>query len=807
MFESFYCKIQMMGEKFLEKIKSLNIWDYVICSGFSCVITYFLYKILYPLVKYENLKDFYVGATIYSNHNKFLDIWIFFVYLILFFIILLGYFCIKPVLKKYPFQIPFKVDLPDFKSDFTGVLSKHKGVFLTLEVFLSVGYVILHPFNGHFYINLAILIFLLIGFSIFHSYKNLYKNEIPSLSIFVFIPLLILLFGQGYNTGFDVGIDNHHSGEQIPVFFMNSVFGFEYYKDVMMVHGFVDVFPTFLGSIMFGENTLYTSLLGRSLFDNLIVFLTGVCAFYIFKKSPILISFSMFRAYNIPQLYILSFVLLLKDAILKRPFVWLLVYLFLSLILLFFWTTYGAFWLCATLPLAIFLIFKMTKEDKRFVKFSILALLFLGIFIFGYKFFVAYLNQAMNYISGNLYNFGNDFPSFKFSQIISDCIKLFALLIIPYFIVKLIQEVNSEKRNIPYLFLLIFSVIFVFVSLSYTLGRIDFIAMQRIRDISMSYLGIVIPYLLLLKNDKNIKYFKYVALLFFCWLIFLNIPRLNRWLPEIHNQKNTLSANIGEIKFDKIYQEGLEEVVSVVEKYSFKENGYLDLISGMNYFYLNRKMPIPYTSFYNVVNSSQDKVCADAMTKSLPDVVLISTKFYNYFDNVFPSLKVPNLTKNLLKSGVYTVLEKKHNVFLVKNNIKKSFSFQDLKLLDKKLAIQNIGYLPQAWGASIKTLPLEIVDLNCKVKKSKNKNLISFESSQSGEQFDLIELQVNVPDVEYSIKINNSPSTLFFKTKTTCVLFPFDNFPSWYLNKNLSQIEVGTDKPIDIIKVIFYKRK
>ena len=174
---------------------------------------------------------------------------------------------------------------------------------------------------------------------------------------------------------------------------------------------------------------------------------------------------------------------------------------------------------------------------------------------------------------------------------------------------------------------------------------------------------------------------------------------------------------------------------------------------------------------------------------------------------MFPSLKVPNLTKILLKSGVYTVLEKKHNVFLVKNNIKKSFSFQDLKRLDEELAIQNVGYLPQAWGASIKTLPLEIVVLNCKVKKLKNKNLISFESSQSGEQFDLIELQVNVPDVEYSIKINNSPSTLFFKTKTTCVLFPFDNFPSWYLNKNLTQIEVGTDKPIDIIKVIFYKRK
>ena len=72
----------------MDYLNKIKFYHYIISSVISVFITVFLYNILYSFCTYKNISDFYVGTTIYLNHNKLLDVLIFLIYLIVFFVIL-----------------------------------------------------------------------------------------------------------------------------------------------------------------------------------------------------------------------------------------------------------------------------------------------------------------------------------------------------------------------------------------------------------------------------------------------------------------------------------------------------------------------------------------------------------------------------------------------------------------------------------------------------------------------------------------------------------------------------------------------
>lgn len=744
--------------------RDLSIFDYIIISLISSGLVCLIYHYLYPIIGYSNLNDFYVGVSVYENHNKILDLLMFPLYILLF-------FGLVPIFKLIP-GMNFKFNLADIKFNFSQILKRHKLSFLILQIVLSFGYVFLHPFDGNLYIPLLILILVLILASVFHSYINLYKKETAKISVLAVLPIIILLFGNNYNFG-SFGFDIHHEGEKMTVWLMHSQFNMEYYKDVMMVHGFVDIIPSLLSKYVFGGISEYNWLLGRNLFDNLALILTVLCTYYIFKTNPSLIAFTMYRPYNIPQLYILSFLAFLKA---HKNYFWIIAYIIFAFFGLFFWTTYGMFWLLASLPLAVYVCFKTPNKD---IKISSSIILIFVLLFFNKNFIHNFALEAVNYIQSNLYSFGNDFSPIKFHQIPSDIIKLFALFSTPYFILKLVEELKNKNKNIEYIFLLIFAIFFACFSINYSLGRIDYVIMQRIRDISLTYLFSIVPYMLLVKNNDNLKIFKYCAILFGVFLVFTHIPNLKNWIPNTKPSFKTDTATL--------------EVKSIIEKYSKSDSDFLDLNHGMNYFIFNKKMPIPYTSFYNIVNSKQVEKIADIE----PNIILIKTSLQR-FDDVYPSLRINKLYKNLITNPKYSTLKTKNNLFLIKKA-----GIKDLDELDKALSVDNLKQLPDAWQNSIKTLPLETVDYKYSIKN----NEIIFDRPIKGTDIDLIELYTDKKNVNYKVKLNESNSVLKFNSKQNSVLFPFDNFPSWLLNENLKFITIQTDKQTEIKSVKFYKRK
>jgi len=476
----------------------------------------------------------------------------------------------------------------------------------------------------------------------------------------------------------------------------------------------------------------------------------------------------MFRPWNIPQLYILSFLAFLKA---KKNFLWIILYILFAMYALFFQTTYGSFWLFASLPLAAFIAIKNKKSIFA------IALVFF-ILIISRNFIYNFSQEAINYIQSNLYAFGNDFSPIKLHQIFSDFIKLFAFLALPYFIINLFEELRNKDKNTDTIFLYIFAILFVISSISYSLGRIDYIFMRRIRDISLTYLGSLIPFLFLIKHDKTLKYFKYLSTIAAIYLILTHIGNLKSWFPEEKPFFNTTETT--------------KEIKIVLDKYSVSQNDFLDLNHGMNYFIFNKKMPIPYTSFYNVVNSKQNK----KISSIEPNVVLLETDLPR-FDNVYPSIRINELYRNLILNPQYSTLKTPHNLFLIKHKGEKDF-----QALDNALATDNLYYLPDVWYNSIKTLPLKPVNLKYTIKN----NIIKFYTPVKGENIDLIELNTSNKNVKYSISINGSNSFLKFQSKQNSQLLPFDNFPSWLLNPTITKITVDSNKPMEILSVKFYKK-
>ena len=76
---------------FKEFFNKLNTIDLILNSILSFCISVFLFYIFFPNNVYSNLKDFFVGETIYSNYNKFYDIYFVFIFIILFFLTLFVY--------------------------------------------------------------------------------------------------------------------------------------------------------------------------------------------------------------------------------------------------------------------------------------------------------------------------------------------------------------------------------------------------------------------------------------------------------------------------------------------------------------------------------------------------------------------------------------------------------------------------------------------------------------------------------------------------------------------------------------------
>ncbi|MDD3436725.1 MAG: hypothetical protein PHC64_06200 [Candidatus Gastranaerophilales bacterium] len=657
--------------------------------------------------------------------------------------------------------------------------------------------------NKNFYFPLVCLIVFLILFSLIRIYRCVYiKNE--KFSLVTFLPLILYFWGTNYIYN-AINIDDFHNGETLATFYIHDKFHAKFYKDIMLVHGFVDIVPPWLGKYIFNNNNIYGFLLGNSLWANISLLLNSSLALFVFRKKPILASgillmLPLFSTSSFFYTFALAYLFLLEKMTDTKSIVWLYVYTISAFIIANYSTTIGTAWFIASLPLAFYMFYCLLKSEMN-IKTKLLqvfSLLFLNVLILYClkDFYAEYFQKAQFYIHANLFSFGNNFSeSIHFREIFSSFIKLFAFLTVPCFIVEL---VNSDKKNKQYVFMLIFAVLWCSLLINYSFGRIDYIKLGRFRQISFAYITVLIPYLIFISRPK---FTKYLEILLIASIFITSVPIF------IHfNIKHDKSSGFG---LNLNYINRLINLKTFVDKNSENLYDYLDLTNrGMHYMYMIKKPPIPYFSFYTIVSTKQAKDALNKIIKNEPNVILISSSNLLY-DDIYPSLRINPIYRWILLSGKYSILEDNGNVFLLKKNIHK-YNYSELKHLDNIFSKGNLERLPEAWGNSIKNLPIRKTDVEKNILVFKNTGIIKFKNALDGRETDLLYINPETDSackdktINYQMSINNSDSTLTFRGKGKEFLVPFDNYPSWLLNDNVNEIKVSIDKNCQIKNMQFH---
>lgn len=710
----------------------LNKTDFIINSIYSILVTILFFNVFVHNPGYANLSDFFTGETIYANHNKYYDLAFFFVYLIVYVILLYPY----KALKHYVFNYN---------------KTNHKIIFL-----LGI--------------------------------------------------LALFCFGAFFNFR-QVFVDPHHQAEHFNSFFMHTKYNMEYYKDIMLVHGTRDAAPGWLGFHFFGSDNLYSYYLGTVLFHNLLAAGYLILSFLVFSNGlfflvPVLGLSVHDNLFVLLGLYILAFLVLLKKTVFNHPFRFLFLYIILSFAFASFWTTMGILWVIAALPAAIYCLIKLLKSENKYKKLFVLVFVSLICLALSYKTLPYFLHQAAFYAKSNLYAFGTVMPKIN-SNYCGYFIKLFAIISFPVFSILAFKESKKEDKNLKYLFALVFSAVLTLFSLNYTLGRIDSDTFVRLSYLSYTCLFITVPYLLYV-NYKKIPeiFFKYLSLIALLTLFFLTFQRCIDVVRSgiLFPQKASVTSlkNVGNLDIRNDEKAALEDITSFINKHMKKDDIFLELTNkGILYSLLDKKMPIPYSSYYNVVNTAQSNEIVKKLKNNEPDIIFINDSSGRN-DELYPSLRVNPLYRHMLLSGSYRLInDKKDNALLLKE--KHIFTDNEKQNLDRYLAASNIKYLPDAWGASLNTLPTTTADLGYTLQKAETPDAaiinIHLAKPVNGKDIELIYLEIpaHKESANYVMKINGSPSILYFQSRTNKMLIPFDNYPSWLLNENVTDITIKTN--------------
>ncbi len=811
--------------------KKTEFIDFCLAAFLSIVLSMFLYSFLFGLSHYQNLNDFYVGTTILSNYNKILDLKILFIYLLLFFLILP--FCIYgrekiiSIFKKVSLNIEFCNGLKEKALKLKSfLLSNVKPFYFPQFVYKyqwlgTLGYLVLYPFNGIVYKKIILVILLFMGVTLFDVHRMRKRGEINKISPWVIASLLLIFFSNTYGQ-FIVNSDYHHLGEAFSTFFMHDKFNLAYYKDIMMVHGYSDVIHCWFGKYFFNDNTIQGYSMGGVFWGGIKFLITIISASYVFSASKIFITPLLLPVQTNLTNMLLVFLLLLKKDIINKPFLWLLIYIVLSFLFMMYLTTIGSFWILASLPMACYVLIKFIKTIRGGVKFSwivqllSIVLLIVLIYVIGHNLLSDYINEAKYYIQGNLFAFGNNFKPLVFSAkyFAIHFIKMFAFIILPFFIIEFIKEYSKEDKNITLLAFLAFCIIFPIISVNYTFGRIDEMRLTRMAIISLPYLSIVVPYFLY-KKYKNNLLLTIIFVLIFAYAIYSPLRELpSKYQNNKFIKQETILNNTGKSFVED--KERAEELKNFLNNNSAPEDVFLDITdSGLLYMLSDKKIPVKYVSYYNSITTEQALNSTERLKNNPPKIILIFITNNQFCDNLSASLRILPIVKWILIKNKYKIIYEKYNVYLVRAEESITYTKDELDLMDFVFLLSihhDLQQLPEVWADSVNTLPMREVELNYKkeieIKEKESVITVKFDYPLKGEDLDLIYVNPdNLTNNDYMIYENNSETKLICKSEHGSVLIPLDIVPSWILNKDLQTITIRINKKLNSeVKIKFFKR-
>lgn len=712
-----------MYKKLIEAIKSKDTFLNIFFSiSVALLLSCILYKILLPVFGYTNLKDFYVGSTLYCNYNKYLIFPVFLFYILVFYI---TYFFNQI---KFP-QLNFNLE----------------------------------KYERCIYWGIGILFFILMS-------KYALNFSWPSV------------------------LDDHHYGEKFAAYYAHSQFNMKYYSDIMLVHGYLDILPSWIADNIFGNLTFLSERIASGLITYLFLFINLVLSVLIFRKNllSVLVASNIFF-FLLPAVdftfittVTLVYVFLIQYNDKLNSVLWFILYFTATIFFAMYKTTIGMSVLVASLPL----LFIQIKEHKK-SGCLILILAAGAAYVLLGEDIAAFLQKSQYYVTSNLYAFGTNFPGlinpYKFM------IGTFAFLFMPAFLLQMLTTTDRKSQHT-----IIFVVLTTLFMFNYAFGRTEqrtFI--PRALEWSIAVMTVVIPYIYYRMKSKNLFNANIVIisslLIFSIWLM-QPVFRLEGAGSKRGDYPKLTSMQKNQSK--KAYTEYIRSVTT-------KDDLYLDLNNaGMMYYYTERKPAMPYTSFYNVVNTPQTEEILEHLKSNPPKIVfLYAPEIFMGFDDIRIPQRINKVYRWLFLSGLYEYRQYENGHFLIYNpDYTGEADFEEADVIGQP----DLKYLPDVWGASLSTLPLESVVADIEIED----NTVHIKDGVKPENTDLVYVEYEAEgEVCIKMQVNAIPTQLELRSKKRKLLIPLDNYPSWLCADNISKITFTSDKPFKITYASLYKRK
>ena len=598
-------------------------------------------------------------------------------------------------------------------------------------------------------------------------------------------------------------LDIHHFGEQFGTYYLQAYHNMKYYIDIMLVHGYVDILPSFIADKILGELSFANERIAALLLNGCFLVLNIILAGLIFKRKIwfALLSSGMFLVLfyfpfgihfvagnSILQglhclTFPLFFLFLLEYNEKINIRVWTVLFFIFSSLMVSYHTTIGTVSVVGMLPL---FLYKFKQNKKTILLCSIVCISL--ILLLCHQEILAYFEKAQYYTKSNLYSFGNGFPLFADFSLFKFLLGAFAYISLPVFCILLIKEPDYKIRIIA-----LYVVLTAVCLCSYSFGRIDAVSyIPRAIALSLSLLTIFIPYIL---KERNFEFKDvYIVSIFIILLVnsFLYkdnyYQRVKNFMAFIPNMHNVLVAYNNEID---------SEIIG--ERVLFLEN------AGMSYYYLQKKAAIPYVSFYNMVNSKQVEDELEKLKQNPPSNIIFHKQSIFSVENVKIPQRINKIYKWIFASGLYSIKEYDNAVVMtLSQNKDENYSYKNLN----NISPQFLKFLPDAWGASVNTLPMSVVkDILIKENSNNEKNMINANISPA--EADLLYIEFENPSssiVDLKITIDDDEASLYFKSRTGKCLIPIDNYPSWLMKDKIDNIHLLTSVPIELKSAKLYNR-
>lgn len=599
-------------------------------------------------------------------------------------------------------------------------------------------------------------------------------------------------------------LDIHHYGEQFGTYYLHAYQNMKYYIDLMLVHGYVDVLPSFIADKILGDFSFTNERIAALFLNGCFLILNIILAGLIFKRKIwyVILSSGLFLVLfyfpfgihfiagnSILQglhclTFSLFFLFLLEYNKKINVHIWVILFLIFSWLMVSYHTTIGTVCVVGMLPL---LLYKF-KQNKKIICLYLFACILFALLLFHQEIF-AYFEKAQYYTKSNLYSFGNGFPLSADFSLFKFLLGAFSYISLPVFFILLIKESDYKIRIIS-LYIILTAVCLC----GYSFGRIDAISyIPRAIALSLSVLMIFIPYILMERNSE----FKDVYIVSIYIILFINsFLYKDNYYQTVKNFMEYIPTQHAKLVFEDSFIQ--PEVIG--ERILFLEN------AGMNYYYLKKKSAIPYVSFYNMVNSKQSEDELENLKQNPPTNIIFNKEHIFSVDNVRISQRINKIYKWMFTSGVYSIKEYNNIVVMtLSQNKEQNYNYKNLN----GISSQFLRFLPDAWGASINTLPIKEVK-SVLIKENYDNQRYVINADVTPDEADLLYIEFdNLSNgmVDLKLNIDDDETPLYFKSKTGKCLIPIDNYPSWLMKNRIDNIHILTSSPIELKVVMLYKRK